>query len=60
MSGSLLLALAQSNRGPRGRKRDFVDAERLLKRLAAQELVLSFVPTRSNVCGAQLFAGSIS
>jgi len=44
MSGSLLLALAQSNRGPRGRKRDFVDAERLLKRLVAQELVLSFVP----------------
>jgi hypothetical protein len=26
MSGSLLLAHAQSNRGPRGRKRDFVDA----------------------------------
>jgi transposase len=44
ISGSLLLALAQSNRGPRGRKRDFVDAERLLKRLVAQELVLSFVP----------------
>jgi len=44
MSGSLLLALAQSNRGPCGRKRDFVDAERLLKRLVAQELVLSFVP----------------
>src|ERR1041385_4942423 len=44
MSGSLLLALAQSNRGPRGRKRDLVDAERLLKRLVAQELVLSFVP----------------
>lgn len=44
MSGLLLLALAQSNRGPRGRKRDFVDAERLLKRLVAQELVLSFVP----------------
>jgi transposase len=44
MSGSLLLALAQSNRGPGGRKRDFVDAERLLKRLVAQELVLSFVP----------------
>jgi transposase len=44
MSGSLLLAQAQSNRGPRGRKRDFVDAERLLKRLVAQELILSFVP----------------
>lgn len=44
MSGSLLLAQAQSNRGLRGRKRDFVDAERLLKRLVAQELILSFVP----------------
>jgi transposase len=34
----------QSNRGPRGRKKDFVDAERLLKRLVAQELIMSFVP----------------
>lgn len=44
MSGSLLLAHAQSNRGPCGRKKDFVDAERLVRRLVAQELVLSFVP----------------
>ena len=44
MSGSLLLAHAQSNRGTRGRKKDFVDAERLVRRLVAQELVLSFVP----------------
>lgn len=44
MSGTLHLAQAQSNRGPRGRKKDFVDAERLLKRLVAQELVMSFVP----------------
>jgi hypothetical protein len=44
MSGSLLLAQVQSNRGPRGRKKDFIDAERLVKRLVAQELVLSFVP----------------
>jgi transposase len=44
MSGSLLLAHAQSNRGPRGRKKDFVDAERLVRRLVSQELVLSFVP----------------
>lgn len=43
-SGSLLLAQAKSNRGPRGRKNDFADAERLLKRLVANELVLSFVP----------------
>jgi transposase len=44
VSGTLHLAQAQSNRGPRGRKRDFPDAERLVKRLVAQELVLSFVP----------------
>src|ERR1051325_8635402 len=44
MSGMLHLAQAQSNRGPRGRKRDFPDTERLVKRLVAQELSLSFVP----------------
>ena len=43
-AGALHLAQAQSNRGARGRKRDFPDAERLVKRLVAQELVLSFVP----------------
>src|SRR5438552_6854679 len=43
-SGTLHLAQALSNRGRRGRKRDFPDAERLVKRLVAQELVLSFVP----------------
>jgi hypothetical protein len=32
------LAQSQSNRGRRGRKRDFPDAERLVKRLVAQEL----------------------
>ena len=37
-------AQAQSNRGPRGRKKDFRDAERLVKRLVADELKLSFVP----------------
>src|SRR3989449_6091681 len=44
MSGTLHLAQALSNRGRRGRKRDFLDAERLVKRLVSQELVLSFVP----------------
>jgi transposase len=44
MSGTLHLAQAQSNRGPGGRKKDFPDAERLVKRLVAQELTLSFVP----------------
>jgi transposase len=43
-SGTLHLAQAQSNRGQRGRKRDFPDAERLVKRLVARELTLSFVP----------------
>jgi transposase len=43
-SGILHLAQAQSNRGARGRKKDFPDAERLVKRLVAQELTLSFVP----------------
>jgi transposase len=44
MSGTVHLAQAQSNRGARGRKKDFPDAERLVKRLVAQELTLSFVP----------------
>jgi len=44
MSGALHLAQALSNRGRRGRKNDFRDAERLVKRLVAQELTLSFVP----------------
>jgi transposase len=44
MSGTLHLAQAQSNRARRGRKNDFADAERLVKRLVAQELTLSFVP----------------
>jgi transposase len=44
MSGTLHLAQAQSNRARRGRKNDFADGERLVKRLAANELTLSFVP----------------
>jgi hypothetical protein len=46
MVGAMHLAQAQSNKARRGRKNDFVDAERLLKRLVAQELQLSFVPDR--------------
>jgi len=42
--GTLHLAQALSNRGRRGRKKDFRDAERLVKRLVANELTLSFVP----------------
>jgi transposase len=44
ISGTLHLAQAQSNRAPQGRKNDYADAERLVKRLVAHELVLSFVP----------------
>ena len=44
MSGTLHLTQALSNRGRRGRKKDFRDAERLLKRLVSQELTLSLVP----------------
>jgi transposase len=40
----LSLAQAFSNRAPRGRKHDFRDAERLIRRLVAGELILSFVP----------------
>ncbi len=41
----LQLAQAYSNRAPRGRKHDFKDAERLVRRLVANELDLSFVPS---------------
>ena len=40
----LQLAQAFFNRAPRGRKHDFRDAERLVRRLLAGELTLSFVP----------------
>jgi transposase len=40
----LNLAQAQSNRAPKGRKTDFKDAQRLVRRLVAGELILSFVP----------------
>jgi transposase len=40
----LNLAQAQSNRGPKGRKTDFKDAQRLVRRLIAGELIMSFVP----------------
>ena len=40
----LYLAQAWSNRAPRGKKTDFKDAERLVRRYRAEELTLSFVP----------------
>jgi transposase len=42
----LVLAHAYSNRVPRGRKHDFKDPERLVRRLLADELRLSLVPDR--------------
>jgi transposase len=46
LEGHLQLHLAQawSNRAPRGKKTDFKDAERLVRRHLAGELTLSFVP----------------
>jgi transposase len=46
LQGPLKLHLAQahSNRAPKGRKRDYADAERLVRRYIAGELILSFVP----------------
>jgi transposase len=46
LEGQLKLHLAQahSNRAPKGRKRDYADAERLVRRHIAGELILSFVP----------------
>jgi hypothetical protein len=35
----------QTGCAPRGRKHDFKDAERLVRRLMANELILSFVPS---------------
>ena len=40
----LNLAQAWSNRGPKGRKFDFRDAKRIVRRLLSGELILSYVP----------------
>ena len=40
----LYLAQAHSNKAPKGRKRDFADAERLVRRHIAGEPILCFVP----------------
>ena len=40
----LHLAQAQSNKAPQGRKSDLADAKRLVRRFAAGELMLSFIP----------------
>jgi hypothetical protein len=59
-SGTPHLAQAQSNRGRRGRKRDFPDAERLVKRLVARELILSFVPDGRTTSVADSYAQEVS
>jgi transposase len=43
-AGKLYLCQAKSNQGPRGRKNDFADGQRMIKRLVAGELTLSYVP----------------
>jgi transposase len=48
-------AQAFSNRAPRGRKHDFKDAERWVRRRLANELILSFVPN-----GEQRIWGSMT
>jgi len=48
----LHLAQARSNSGPKGRKTDFRDAVRIVKRLLADDLTLSYVPSRSSAVGA--------
>ena len=40
----LHLAQAQSNKAPKGRKSDLADAKRMVRRFAAGELMLSFIP----------------
>src|SRR5438270_5778345 len=40
----LFLAQAHSNKAPKGRKSDVADAKRLVRRFAAGELMLSFIP----------------
>src|SRR5215471_16637837 len=50
----LHLAQAFSNRAPRGRKHDFKDAERLVRRLMADELILSFVAKEEQGIGRSL------
>ena len=43
-AGKLHLAQAKSNKGAKGRKSDYADCRRMIKRLVAGELSLSYVP----------------
>jgi transposase len=40
----LHLAQSHSNRGPKGRKGDFADAVRMIRRFLSEDLILSYVP----------------
>ena len=59
LAGTLHLAQAQSNRGPGGRKRDFPDAERLVKRLVAlrDSSVIDAIIDRFELLAKQLRMG---
>lgn len=46
----LYLAQARSTAAPRGRKSDFADALRIVKRLLSQDLTLSYVPDAEQRC----------
>ena len=59
LAGTLHLAQAQSNRGPGGRKKDFPDAERLVKRLACS-MRRALTPSRSETMLDTLMCASSS
>lgn len=57
--GRLRLAQAHSNRAPKGRKHDFADAQRLVRRFLSGELVLSFVPDAEQRAWRTLLRGKV-
>jgi transposase len=55
----LHLAQAQSNKAPQGRKSDRADAQRLVRRFAAGERMLSFVPEAGQRAGRMVTRGRL-
>lgn len=55
----LHLAQAQSNRARKGRKHDFADARRLVRRFLSGELILSFVPGAEQRAWRMLTRGKV-
>jgi hypothetical protein len=51
LEGQCQSQLAQPKRVPKGRKREFADAERLVRRHVAGELILSFLPGAARSSG---------